>query len=241
MGYAALGLAALGLLYLLLRWFATAPARDLAQALKTFAAVFSALASTGLLLTGRLGLAIVTVAATVMAVRSLVQGPRAADPLGGAGQPQGPASRVETALLAMRLDHATGAVEGRVKRGGFVGRELSAMGLGELAALLEEARREDPRSVPLVEAYLDRRDPGWRGGSADAGTTAGAEEPPASPAGAMDERTALEVLGLAPGATEAEIKSAHRELMARLHPDHGGSSYLAAQINRARDYLLRRR
>jgi hypothetical protein len=237
MGYAALGLAALGLLYLLVRWFATARARDLAQALKTFVAVFSALASTGLLLTGRLGLAIVTVAATVMAVRSLVQGPRAADPLGDAGQ-QGPASRVETALLAMRLDHATGEVEGRVKRGGFAGRELGAMGLGELTALLEEARREDPRSVPLVEAYLDRRDPGWRGGAADGGGAAGAEEPPV---GTMDERTALEVLGVAPGATEAEIKAAHRELMARLHPDHGGSAYLAAQINRARDYLLRRR
>jgi hypothetical protein len=238
MGYAALGLAALGLLYLLLRWFATAPTHDLARALKTFAAVFSALASTGLLLTGRVGLAFVTVAATVMAVRSLMQGRQAADPLGGAGQ-QGPASSIETALLAMRLDHATGEVEGRVKRGGFAGRELSAMGLGELAALLEEARREDPRSVPLVEAYLDRRDPGWRGGAADA---PGAEEPPpASSAVAMDERTALEVLGLAPGADEAEIKAAHRELMARLHPDHGGSSYLAAQINRARDYLLHRR
>jgi hypothetical protein len=239
MGYAALGLAALGLLYLLLRWFATTPTRDLARAFKTFAAVFSALASTGLLLTGRVGLAFVTVAATVMAVRSLMQGPQAADPFGGVGQ-QGPASNVETALLAMRLDHATGEVEGRVKRGGFAGRELSAMGLGELAALLEEARREDPRSVPLVEAYLDRRDPDWRGNAA--GAAAGAEEaPPASSAGAMDERTALEVLGLAPGATEAEIKAAHRELMARLHPDHGGSSYLAAQINRARDYLLGRR
>ena len=240
MGYAALGLAALGLLYLLLRWFATAPTRDLAQALKTFAAVFSALASTGLLLTGRLGLAVVTVAATVMAVRSLVQGPRAADPLGGAGQ-QGPASRIETALLAMRLDHATGEVEGRVKRGGFAGRELSGMGRGELVALLDEARREDPRSVPLVEAYLDRREPDWRGAAAGGGGAAGAEEPPPSSAGAMDERTALEVLGLAPGATEAEIKAAHRGLMARLHPDHGGSAYLAAQINRARDHLLRRR
>ncbi|HEX6012835.1 MAG TPA: hypothetical protein VFY87_13770, partial [Geminicoccaceae bacterium] len=176
--------------------------------------------------------------------RSLIQGPRAADSLGGAGQ-QGPDSRVETAMLAMRLDHATGEVEGRVKRGGFAGRELSAMGLGELTALLEEARREDPRSVPLVEAYLDRRDADWRGrgGATDGGgSTAGAQEPPpASSAGAMDERTALEVLGLAPGATEAEIKAAHRGLMARLHPDHGGSAYLAAQINRARDYLLSRR
>lgn len=233
MGYAALGLALAFLLYLLLRWFATASARDIATALKAFAAAFSALASTGLLLTGRLGLAFITVAATVMAIQALRQGRRGADPLGGAA---GPASRIETRLLEMELDHATGDVMGVVRAGAFAGRELATMGLSELAALLEEARREDPQSVPLLEAYLDRRDPGWREG-------AGEQAEPAAAAGTtvMDERTALEILGLEPGADEEAIRAAHRKLMARLHPDHGGSSYLASQINRARDYLLRRR
>ena len=115
-------------------------------------------------------------------------------------------------------------------------RAASSARLGQTALLelLDEARRDDPPSVPLLEAYLDRRIPDWRVHQEEA---AAAAAPPA----AMDERTALEILGLAPGADEAAIKAAHRELMARVHPDHGGSSYLAAQLNQARDYLLGRR
>ena len=235
MGYAALGLAAFGLIYLLLRAFLATSPRDLAHALKSFAAAFSALASTGLLFTGRFGLALVTLAATAVAVRALVQGPRGADPLRGGGSASGPGSSVETDLLAMSLDHATGEVDGRVKRGGFAGRNLSGLGLDALLQLLEEARRQDPPSLPLLQAYLDRRFPDWHA------ETAAEPPPPERSAGAMDERTALEILGLAPDAREAEIKSAHRRLMASCHPDHGGSAYLAAQLNRARDYLLRRK
>jgi hypothetical protein len=143
-------------------------------------------------------------------------------------------SSVETDLLAMRLDHISGEVDGRVRLGPAAGRELSALGLTALLELLEEAHRDDPPSVPLLEAYLDRRFPDWHSKRADA-------PPPPSGAAGMDERTALEILGLAPGAEEVEIKAAHRQLMARLHPDHGGSAYLAAQLNQARDYLLRRR
>jgi hypothetical protein len=234
MGYAALGLAAFGLLYLLLRAFLATSPRDLAHALKSFAAAFSALASTGLLFTGRFGLALVTLAATAMAVRALVQGPRGADPLHGGGTAAQPGSSVETDLLAMSLDHATGEVDGRVKRGALSGRLLSGLGLDALLQLVEEARRQDPPSLPLLQAYLDRRFPDWH-------AEAAAEPPAERPAGGMDERTALEILGLAPGAGETEIKAAHRRLMAGCHPDHGGSAYLAAQLNRARDYLLLRR
>jgi hypothetical protein len=241
MAYAALGLIGLVVLYLLARAFLAASPRDLARALKAFGAAFAALASTGLLFTGRLGLALVTLAATAVAVRALVQGPRGADPLAGGGGDPGPGSSVDTDLLAMRLDHATGEVEGRVKRGAFAGRELGTLGQGSLLQLLEEARREDPPSQPLLEAYLDRRFPDWRDSAAGGdGADAAGPPPGAAPAG-MDERTALEILGLPAGAGEAEIKAAHRQLMARLHPDHGGSSYLAAQLNRARDHLLRRK
>jgi hypothetical protein len=234
LAYAALGLASAALLYFLLRWFAAASARDLATVLKTFAAAFAALASTGLLLTGRFGLAVVTVVATAMALRALVLGRRGADPIGSA---DAPASQVETRLLAMTLDHATGEVAGRVRSGAFAGRDLAQMTLAELLELLGEAGRDDPRSVPLLESYLDRRAADWRA----RGTGGGAAPDPAPAEGAMDERTALEILGLPAGAGADEIRAAHRNLMARLHPDHGGSTYLASQINRAREYLLRHR
>jgi hypothetical protein len=233
MAYTAFGLLALLVLYLLARGFIAVPAPQLAHGLKTFAAAFTALAGTGLLFTGRVGLAFVTLAATAVAVRALLVGPRGADPLRGRPADE---SSVETEWLTMRLDHATGEVEGWVKQGSAAGRELASLGLGALLRLLAELQREDPPALPLLEAYLDRRFPDWRDGvGAEAG--AGATNAPA----VLDERTALEILGLAPGASEAEIKAAHRALMARLHPDHGGSAWLAAQLNQARDYLLRKR
>ncbi|RMA78862.1 DnaJ domain-containing protein [Umboniibacter marinipuniceus] len=54
----------------------------------------------------------------------------------------------------------------------------------------------------------------------------------------MTRSQALKILGLNDGATPEEIKSAHRELMAKYHPDRGGNEFLAAQINEARDQLL---
>jgi hypothetical protein len=223
--------------YAALRWFASARASDVAQALRTFAAVFSALASTGLIFAGRWGPAVVTVAATAMAIRSLVNAGRGADPIGdgGAGDPD--AAAVETALLAMRLDRRTGRIDGTVRAGPRKGQALGRLGLPALLELLEEARRDDPPSVDLLEAYLDRREPGWRGRGADGGAGAGAGP---APAAAMDEATALEILGLQRGASADEVRAAHRALMARLHPDRGGSTYLASQINQAKDLLLGR-
>jgi hypothetical protein len=56
--------------------------------------------------------------------------------------------------------------------------------------------------------------------------------------GGMDRAQALAVLGLPEAASEAEISAAHRRLITSLHPDQGGSDFLAAQINEARDVLL---
>lgn len=228
----AAGVALFLALMLLARRFAQASPGDLAQAGRTFIAVFGAAAGTGLLAMGRFGLAVATLIATVMAVRSLRRASRGADPL-ETGPAGGASSSVETDLLVMVLDHATGELDGTVRKGPEAGRELRELGLEALLGLLDLARREDPGSLPLLEAYLDRREPGWR--TARAGTQGGATAAP--PAG-MDEATALQILGLEPGAAAEEIRAAHRRLMARLHPDHGGSTFLASQINRAKDFLL---
>jgi DnaJ-domain-containing protein 1 len=110
---------------------------------------------------------------------------------------------------------------------------------------LSEAQGVDAQSASLLEAYLDRRFPDWREPAGERPVAAGRrlESGRAGPSGSsgsddMDEAEALQVLGLERGAAPEEIKQAHRRLMAKLHPDSGGSNFLAVQINRAKDILL---
>jgi len=148
----------------------------------------------------------------------------------------GTTSRVRSAFIEMELDHDTGAMDGTVLAGASAGRRLSALDEAALRDLLAECRRSDPDGVRLLEAYLDRRSPGWREhAQADEHSRPGRE-----PAGAMTEEEAYEVLGLAPGAGPDEIRRAHRNLMKKLHPDQGGSTYLAARVNQAKEILLGR-
>ena len=55
----------------------------------------------------------------------------------------------------------------------------------------------------------------------------------------MSSEEALKILGLATGASKSEVLQAHKRLMHKLHPDKGGSTYLASQLNNARDTLLK--
>ena len=232
--YLLVGVVVLVMILVAARSFVRASPASLAQALRAFLAAFSALASTGLLFSGRFGLALITIGATFMAIRAMSRAHAGVGGFGGhsAGQQS---SEVTTDTLCMQLDHRTGELEGEVLRGAFAGRSLASLGVSDLLELLADCQREDPRSVPLLETYLDRRAPDWR-------SDVGGGERAAGPGGqtAMDEATAWSVLGLAPGASVDEIKAAHRRLMTKLHPDHGGSSYLAAQLNQAKDYLLSR-
>ncbi len=141
-------------------------------------------------------------------------------------------SEVETAYLSMSLDHNSGKLDGRILAGAFTGKNLSDLTMEELLAFRQECAAQDAETVPLVEAFLDRefgdrwREAMSRGRQANSGP--------------MTEEEALNILGLASGATAEEVRAAHRRLMKKLHPDQGGSDFLARQINEAKDLLLNR-
>jgi hypothetical protein len=232
--YLLLGIGLLVLLLLGARAFVQVNPAHLAQGFRAFIAAFGALASTGLLFAGRFGLFLITIAATFMAIRAMRHAGTGLGRFGGSGG-GGRTSEIATDMLRMQLDHASGELDGEVLEGGFAGRSLASLGLTDLLTLLAECQREDPRGVPLLETYLDRREPEWRDHVRAEGASGGP-----GPAGPMDEATACSILGLARGASVEEIKAAHRRLMTKLHPDHGGSGYLAAQLNQAKDHLLGR-
>jgi DnaJ domain len=152
---------------------------------------------------------------------------------------QGPGrfSRIRSAMIEMEIDHATGGVEGSILVGAFAGRRLSSLDPAGLRRLYDECCAHDPQGIPLLEAYLDRRFSGWREnaqGDRDTRTRTHAQS------GIMTKEEAYQILGLQPGASVEEIRKAHRTLMKKLHPDQGGTAYLAARVNEAREVLLGR-
>jgi hypothetical protein len=143
-------------------------------------------------------------------------------------------STVEARFVRMSLDHDSGEMSGVVLEGTFAGKQLHELDLEDLLKLFQECRMADEESAALIQAYLDRvHGEGWR---AKVGARTDYHPPPG--AGKMTREEACQVLGLAPGASREEIIEAHRRLMQKLHPDRGGSDYLAAMINRAKDMLL---
>ena len=227
MTWLALGAIALFLLFLLLRGFANAPVARVRQ----FGAVLLASIGAVLLLLGlftaRGQQALIALTFFLPLLLQWVQRWRTNKRFGGSAPQTGAANSVETAFLSMTLHHDSGRMTGSVKAGQFAGRDLATLTLAELLALLQECQLADVDSVALLEAWLDRAHPDWRA------------EPAAEPrSGAMTRAEALEILGLAEGADEDAIRAAHRRLMRSAHPDQGGSAWLAARINAARDFLL---
>lgn len=153
---------------------------------------------------------------------------------GGAAGSAGGSSRVETLTLAMTLDHATGAMAGTVLHGRFAGRALDALSLDELLELRRECVTGDAASLPLLDAWLDRSHPGWQVRE----SASQAPPPGRRDGGPLSREEAAEILGVPVDATPEEVKAAHRRLMMKMHPDHGGSTYLAAKINEAKERLL---
>jgi len=147
----------------------------------------------------------------------------------------GQVSRVRTAFIEMELDHDSGTMHGRILAGAHQGAALEALDPPTLIGLLGAM---DADSRDLLAAYLDRRLPGWREHAQ--GDAAAGNGPRAARSGKMTEEEAYQILGIQAGAGAAEISRAHRSLMKKLHPDQGGSTYLAARVNEAKDVLLRR-
>jgi hypothetical protein len=144
----------------------------------------------------------------------------------------GQISRVRSAFLEMELDHDTGAMRGVFLAGPRQGTRLDALDVDTLIGLFGEI---DEESRALLAAYLDRRDAGWRE-HAQADAAAGRSSAPRGP---MTHEEAYQILGLERGASTEDIVGAHRTLMKKLHPDLGGTNYLAARVNEAKDTLLR--
>ncbi len=225
---------------MIVRGFLTAEPRALARIVRWVGVTLAVGVAALLVVSGREGL-LLSLAAMAAPFVMRWGGWRRRFGLGTAAPAPGRSSQVETRLLRMTLDHDSGGLSGVVLAGRFVGQGLDRLDFAQLLALLDEARQIDPPSVPVLEAWLDRLDADWRQRAEAASGRNGRGDESHSDGGHGDSMTreeALAILGLKPGADPAAIKEAHRNLMAKVHPDHGGSTWLAVKLNQARDLLL---
>lgn len=217
------------------RWFASTPPAAVLKTARWSGVLLFAGGILMLAVTGRLGWALAALAALIPWLMRLIQVRNAYRVFrawsgrgGGVKAASGNQSRVETRFLRMTLDHDSGVLSGEVRDGPFAGRTLSQLSFAEALDLYRFCGA-DPQSVQLLESWLDRIWPDWRAAS-------GVRE---ADNGRMTREEACQILGLAPDADRDAIKEAHRRLMVKLHPDHGGSTYLASKINQAKDVLLK--
>ena len=227
-----LALALLAILGFGIFWFLRANPSAVARILRPVVVLVGGIGVGGLLIFGVRFLpsflpelfGLLGVLGTALIARYVRQRPSGGFSAPGAGQ----RTEVHTAFVEAWIDHATGDVGGRVAKGRFAGRGLDTLADGDLLELHAECAG-DADSLRVLESYLDRRlGADWRK----------AQAPPRGPRTDMTRDEALAILGLASGATEEEIRAAHRRLILRVHPDAGGSADLAARINRAKDVLL---
>ena len=246
------GFVLLSAFFALGRWYVAADPKRLIAMARPALITLVALAATFLALTGRLWFAVMLAPLVLPVLRGLLRGRGRSNGGAAAGR-----SAIRTRFLEMTLDHEGGRFDGTVLDGPEAGRRLSALPLATLLRLLAHYQAQDAQSAQVLMAYLDRTHPQWHaaaggsggsGGSGDGGDgggrgnggSGGDHGPPRAEPAAMSAAEAYQVLGLQPGASAREIEDAHRRLIALVHPDKGGSSFLAAQVNRARDVLLGR-
>jgi DnaJ-domain-containing protein 1 len=231
MAYVGAGLIVLAILVVLGRAFVAADARMIVRVIRYLLGAGLVVFGVAMSFAERWGVGLILISLGVSAIATGRIGPF---DLGGGRRSAGSQSVVRSRFFEMSLDHDSGAVRGQVLAGRFSGRVLDDLDEEALRVLAAEIAG-DPESVALFEAYLDRRMPGWREHvEADAAAGAGGT----ADSGPMTDEEAYQILGLAPGASDGEVRAAHRRLMMRMHPDQGGSTFLAAKINQAKDRLL---
>ncbi len=230
MAYLIAGFVALAVGVLAMRAFARANPTWMARRLTVGAGVVLLLAAGVLALRGLEAVAVPLAMLASWLLWGSTTGPWGA---GSAHKSPGQTSRVATEHLEMELDHDTGEMRGRVVKGLFKDRDIESLSPADMALLWQDCRHTDPPSAQIIEAYLDRTHPSWREDMAR-----GESDMSRGPDGRMTVEEAFEILGLKRGASDEEIRRAHRDLMLKLHPDRGGSTYLAAKINEAKDVAL---
>jgi hypothetical protein len=239
MAYFLAGCAVLVFLLIAGRFLATVDPRKLAGAFRK-AAGAAALALAGFLIVrGALPLAI-PVGVFGLALIRRGSGFGFGGPFGSASKTPGQKSHIRTDRLEMELDHDSGQMEGKALSGRFAGRQLSTLSDKEAMELLDELHQDGAPEAAVMEAYLDWRLPGWRDQGQDSAERANTGRARARGT-RMSTEEAYAVLGIGPGASDDDIRQAHRRLMMKMHPDQGGSTYLAARINEAKEVLLGRK
>jgi len=236
MGEVLLGAVALIAILFLIRGFIGANPKALVKALRYAGAITLGLGAAFLVYTDRVGAAVfVASAAWGLFTRGHVwPGGWPNYNIGGRSKSApGQSTSVRTAWFEMELDHDSGDMRGTVIKGAHAGQRLDQIGRGDLVALYREVRADEPESARLLESYLDRTyGADWR--PADQ-----TEQPTSERAtSGMSRAEALKVLGLQEGASEEDVRASHRRLMLQNHPDRGGTDYIAAKINEAKDVLL---
>lgn len=239
MAYFIAGLAFIALLILLSQGFVRSKPSTLAKVIRGAGGLIALAVATVLAVRGAFAYAAPLAGVAVWLLNGAFSGgaPRARPSAGNA-------SRVRTATLDMELDLDSGAVRGQVLRGAFEGRDIEELTPAQLAELWSECNFSDPQSAQIIEAYLDREHPDWRKhAGADAGASGGQNRQSSGGSagdGPMTVHDAAEILGVDVNASADEIIKAHREKIIMNHPDRGGSTYLAAKINEAKDVLMKR-
>jgi hypothetical protein len=228
-------------LFLVARWFVNAQLADVFRALRWVAGMIVVVGVVLIAVTGRWNLLwalafpalpLITRWRALRSMQKNAQGPSS-----------GQTSQVDTRYLRMTLDHDTGDMDGEVREGDFAGRQLSDLKLGELIELWRVCALEDEPSRTVLESFLDRAHAEWRdvvgeGAQQSGERRSGNPESPWTRDG-MSAEEAQEILGVSSEATDAEIEKAYRRKMKRAHPDQGGSDWMAAKVNQAKDVLLR--